>query len=319
MSRDQNTSVWFAVALCFVGGSLILCPANVTDAIRATVHDLTRPGQLAVRTVADAAANHIPLASGGLEAPDQPATDRHLLARITTLESKLRELAVVNLHLQDEVEAAHLLARQRIASSDPPPLLRPELVTARVIGEETLRPWQGRALLASGSTHGVPDGAIVLADEGRTLLDVGADRQLTSGESVFAGRTVLGKIIKVTSFTSTVQRVTDRGYRGAARLSRETADGKLVFGQAGTLEGDGSDLCRLKLITEPVNVGDHVYTANTDGILLLPMYYGQDTRAELKPGATEWEIQIRPAPVPDRLTIVHVLRTAANPARVSAN
>lgn len=316
---SRSAPIWLLLLLVATGGALTLCPDNVTDAIRAAVHDVTRPGQLAVRTVTDAAAIRIPVASGGREAPDRPATDRDLLARIAVLESKLRKAAVVNLHLRDKLEAARLLGRQRIASSDSPPLLRPELVTARVIGEETLRPWQGRALLASGSTHGIPDGAIVLADEGHTLLDVGSDVQLTSGETVFAGRTVLGKIIKVTSFTSTVQRVTDRGYRGAARLARETADGKLVFGQDGTIEGDGSDTCRLKLITEPVNVGDHVYTADTDGILPLPMYYGQVTRAELKPGATEWEIQVRPARVPDRLTTVHVLRTVANPARISAN
>jgi hypothetical protein len=292
----------------------MLCPDKLSDALRAAVHDVTRPGRLAIRELADQSLG----AMGSLPARANHA-DRDLLTHIAVLESKLREAAVAGSQLRDELEAARMLARQRIASSDPPPLLQPELVAARVIGEETLRPWRGRVLLASGSAHSVPEGAFVLADDGGLLLDVGADVKLNAGEAVFAGRTVLGKIIKVTSLTSTVQRVTDRGYRGAARLARETAEGKLVFGQAGTIEGDGGEHCRLKLITEPVNVGDHVYTAAVDGILPLPMYYGQVARAELKPGATEWDVWVRPAPVPDRLTTVHVLRTVTNPARVSAN
>ncbi|MBI5759097.1 MAG: hypothetical protein HZA46_11325 [Planctomycetales bacterium] len=318
MSRDHNAPFWMPLALCLVGGALIVCPDNVTDAIRSVVHDTTRPGQLGVRIVADAAVDSARGVARGLPAggTQNSATERELLDQIAALETKLRKTAVVNTRLREQLEAEKLLASQRVATSSP--LLQAELVAARVIGQETLRPWQGRPLLAFGSAHGVPHAAFVLADDGHTLLDIGADTSLNNGESVLAGRTVLGKITKVTQFTSTVQRVTDRGYRGAARLARETSDG-LVFGQAGTLEGDGSELCRLKLITDPVNVGDQVYTADTDGILPSPMYYGQIARAELKPGATEWDIWVRPARVHDRLKIVHVLRTVPNPARVSAN
>jgi cell shape-determining protein MreC len=307
-----------SLALCFLGGALIVCPDNVTDAIRSVVHDTTRPGQLAVRTVADTAIDSASVAVSSLPGSGtrNSAIERELLDQIAALESARRKSAVVNTRLREELEAAKLLASQRVNTSSP--LLQAELVAARVIGQETLRPWQGRPLLASGSAHGVPHAAFVLADDGHTMLDIGADTSLNNGESIFAGRTVLGKIVKVTQFTSTVQRVTDRGYRGAARLARETSDG-LVFRQAGTLEGDGSDLCRMKLITEPVNVGDQIYTADTDGILPSPMYYGQIARAELKPGATEWDIWVRPARVPDRLQTVHVLRTVPNPARVSAN
>ena len=209
MSRDQNAPLWIPLALCLAGGALVVCPDNVADAIRSVVYDTTRPGQLAVRIVADAAVDSARVSTGsspvravevgladrtGRQAASgtqHSTTERELWDQIAALETKLRQTAVVNTQLHEQLEAAKLLANQRVAQSDPSPLLQPELVAARVIGQETLRPWRGRPLLASGSTHGVPHGAFVLTDDGHTLLDIGTDTSLSNGESVFAGRSVL--------------------------------------------------------------------------------------------------------------------------------
>ena len=66
----------------------------------------------------------------------------------------------------------------------------------------------------------------------------------------------------------------------------------------------------------PVSVGDEVYTGGRTGRLPYPMYYGRVTKAELKPGAPHWEIEVQPAVTEAVLKTVHVLREKLNPERV---
>jgi len=118
-------------------------------------------------------------------------------------------------------------------------------------------------LLGAGDRAGITESALVL-DDTRPLVDLGDDTGLSPGDAVYAGRVVIGKIAEVGRFSSTLRMVTDSEYSGRARLARRTSQG-LVFGAEGTLVGDGSDLCRLKHISDPVNVGDEVVTGGTDG------------------------------------------------------
>jgi cell shape-determining protein MreC len=115
-----------------------------------------------------------------------------------------------------------------------------------------------------------------------------------------------------------LQLVTDPGFSGRARLARQTSRG-LAFGSEGTLVGGGANLCRLKRIMEPVNVGDEVYSGGTDGVLPYPMFYGRVVRAELEEGATEWSIDVEPAAKLDRFDRVQILRMSLNPSRLMAN
>jgi cell shape-determining protein MreC len=127
---------------------------------------------------------------------------------------------------------------------------------------------------------------------------------------------VLGKIGEVGRYSSTLLLVTDPTYSGSARLARRTSRG-LVFGPEGTLVGDGSELCRLKHMTDPVNVDDEVFTGGTDGMVPAPMYYGKVVRAELEVGGSEWSVWVKPAATDERLESVLILRRIINPERVA--
>jgi cell shape-determining protein MreC len=197
------------------------------------------------------------------------------------------------------------------------PLLVPQLVEARVLGESSAALWRSRKLVGAGATSGVVESAIVLNDS-RTLIDEGDDARLSTGDAVYAGRCVVGKIVETGRYSSTVQAVTDAGYSGRARVARRTARG-LVFGSTGTLVGDGSPRCRLRHISEPVNVGDEVYTGGTDGLLPFAMYYGRIVRAELESAATEWTIEVEPAAALNQFERVQILRLGINAGRLLAD
>src|SRR5262245_5661104 len=92
----------------------------------------------------------------------------------------------------------------------------------------------------------------------------------------------------------------------------------LLSGAEGTIMGDGSDLCRLRHIAVPVNVGDEVFTGGADGALPLPMYYGKVVRAELEAGATEWSVWVRPAAIEERLETLLILKRVVNSDRILA-
>ncbi len=196
-------------------------------------------------------------------------------------------------------------------------LVRPQLVEARVLGEESATAWRGAKFLSVGARGGIAESALVL-DDARPLIDLGRDADLSEGDAVCAGRIVIGKVAEVGRYSSTLRLVTDPAYTGRARLVRRTSQG-LVFGAEGTLAGDGSELCRLKHIADPVNVGDEVFTGGTDGVAPLPMYYGRVVRAELPPGAGEWSVWVKPAAADEPLDAVLILRRAINAERLAAN
>ena len=202
------------------------------------------------------------------------------------------------------------------ASEPVPPLVLPRLIEARVLGEETAALWRARKLLAAGAADQIAESALVL-DDSRPLVDLGQDAGVSPGDAAYAGRIVVGKIAEVGFYSSTLRLVTDPAYKGLARLARRTSRG-LVLGPEGTVVGDGSELCRLKHIAEPVNVGDEVFTGGTDGAVPARMYYGKVVRAELEPGAREWSVWVRPAAT-EGLESVLILRRALNPDRVLAN
>src|SRR5262249_38655157 len=191
------------------------------------------------------------------------------------------------------------------------------LMAARILGEETAALWRGRKLLSVGAGGGIIESALVL-DNTRPIVDLGEDADLSPGDAAYAGRIVIGKIAEVGRFSSTLRLVTDPGYSGRARLFHRTSQG-LLSGVEGTIVGDGSDLCRLRRINDPVNVGDEVFTGGADGALPLPMYYGKVVRAELEPGANEWSVWVKPAATDEPLETVLILRRVVNGDRVLAN
>jgi cell shape-determining protein MreC len=302
------------MALCLIGFGLMFVPADATRPIRCLVRDALGPGQAVLQ--------------GGLrrgrawmaELGDSPISSQRADGRDDALQSlqlENRRLELQIAVLRDQVDKLTQQQRLTPAAGSPPPLVTPKLVAARVLGEETAALWRGRKFLSVGVRGEIAESALVL-DDARPLVDLGDDAGLSPGDETYAGRIVIGKIAEVGRYSSTLRLVTDPGYSGRARLARRTSRG-LVFGAEGTLVGDGSDLCWLRHISDPVNVGDEVFTGGADGLLPLPMYYGKVVRAELEPGATEWSVRVQPAATAERLESVLILRRAVNDDRVLGN
>jgi cell shape-determining protein MreC len=305
---------WLVAAISLAGCGLLFVPVETSRPVRVLVRDALAPGQKALDAVCRRGRGWI----AALPSVNNQA------GRVSLLKTELRSQRLANRRL--EIQAAHLeeqlqkLSQQQgwgSALAARSPLVIPRLVSARVLGEESAALWRGRKLLGAGGRAGIAESALVL-DDTRPLIDQGEDVQLAPGDAVYAGRIVIGKIAEVGRFSSTLRMVTDSGYSGRARLARRTSQG-LVFGAEGTLTGDGSDLCRLKHISDPVNVGDEVFTGGPDGAVPLPMYYGSVVRAELEPGAQEWSIWVKPAAASERLEGVLILRRVLNPDRILAN
>lgn len=306
MTRPQVGSRWF-VALCLVGLGLGLFPATMAARWRGLVRDALRPGQsLLLKTAKQVTRD----GSSRTELAD-------VRNRAQVAEERARQLELRVERLERLVRAADVPRGKGGDQARSDPLFVPQLVSARVLGEVSRALRGSLKLVGAGTAGGVVPQTFVL-DETQTLVDQGVEAQVSVGDAVYAGRSVIGKIVEAGQYASTLQLVTDAGYSGRARLARRTHDG-LAFGAEGTLTGSGESVCRLKRIQEPVNVGDEVYTGGTDGVLPYPMYYGRVVRAELEPGAAEWTIDVKPAAKLDQLDDVLILRLAVNQARLLAD
>lgn len=301
-------------AILLAGSGLLFVPVDAVRPIRVLIRDALAPGQKMLNAVC----------RQGRAWVDTLPSVNHQAGRVSELEAELRSQRLANRQL--EIQAARLNERlQKLfqqqgwgpALTARSALIVPRLVSARVLGEDSAALWRGNKLLGAGGREGIAESALVL-DDTRLLIDQGDDARLAPGDAVYAGRIVIGKIAEVGRFSSTLRMVTDAGYSGRARLARRTSQG-LVFGAEGTLTGDGSDLCRLKHISDPVNVGDEVFSGGPDGSVPMPMYYGKVVRTELEPGAQEWSIWVKPAAVDERLETVLILRRVLNPDRILAN
>lgn len=294
------------LGLCVAGVALSLVPPEAAARWRAIVRDALRPGQAIVLMAFDSAKQFVPAGSGpSLSADEQ--------TQLEQARQENRRLAVQLAVLRQRA----IREREMPAGDSAEPLFVPTLVEARVLGEETATLWRARKLVGAGTSQGVIESALVLQDE-KPLVDVGGSFQVGTGDAVYAGRCVLGKIAEVGKYSSSVQSITDSGFSGRARLARRSSRG-LTFGSEGTLVGTGGNLCRLRHISEPVNVGDEVYTGETDGMLPFPMYYGRVVRAELEAAGVEWSIDVEPAAAIDRFDRVQILRLNMNSGRILAN
>jgi len=224
--------------------------------------------------------------------------------------------------LEAELERARLApidqhVRSHVSARVTDPLLVPELVTARILGQQSRAQLGRRDVIEVGAEAEIQGGSLVL-DNVPPLLDVGEDEQLEPGRLVLAGARVWGKVLHVGPLTSTVRRVTDRGYRDLVQLA-SVVDDRVVFGPRGVVEGTGDRLCRIRLVEglEPVAIGDRVYSVGTEGLLAEPLVYGTVVQADLPSGATHWEILMQPAAGYGDTRQLAVLRTEINPTRVA--
>ena len=294
----RSTTSWKPLTACLaIGLVLASVPEPIAETIRSRVVDVARPGQQAVLDTAERLAawrswGHSPRAAD-LERRELDAA-RLEISRLRLANSRLT------------------LQATDTPSADPqhPPLVTTDLVTVRVLGQETIQAWQAGRILDRG--RGLSAESLVV-EAGHATLDLGRDRGLARGQPAYAGRRVAGRISRVGRWTSTLQPLTDTRFRGLARLARPGRD-QPVFSTRGMLEGTGDGFCRLTLVpaTAAVTVGDVVYTDGRDQPDGWPMVYGTVVRAEMPDGAPHWDIRIRPAIDLDQLKQLDVLTRRFN-------
>jgi rod shape-determining protein MreC len=309
MAAESSKPVLIATLL--TGGAaaaLIACSSHVAPWIRPSVRDALRPAQNRLDSAVTATKSAIVDWAGD----ERQADDAEQRRSQSTKEIARRQLELANARLREQLQQKEQLGTSPYRGDGATPLVLPDIVTARILGEETARLWRGGLLADRGSRSELRESDLVLQDDA-PLADVGADHRLEEGFPVFAGRTVFGRVQNVGRWSCTIQRVTDADFRGHAQLVRKTGRG-FVFGAGGVLVGDGNDRCKLTMIpaTEPVSIGDRVYTPSDAGFPY-PMFYGTVEKAT--PGATQWEITVKPAAGDTQPRTVQILRKRFNPAR----
>ena len=304
------------LTLITLGLGLLLLPEDLSEPIRRTTRDIARPGQ-ALSSIA------VQTCQSGWQAILDWQARRADLARLATeleQERKLNTEIQQRLDvLQGQLNVSERKHSEKVSGSTSELLFVPELITARVLGNETVALHQGRKILGTGSAKGVGENLLVI-DPQRPTLDVGRDLGVTIHSQVFAGHAVVGRTINCGKYSCSLQSVTDPKFSGAAQLMRRTATG-LQPGPEGVVEGTGQKTCHFTGIwrREPVEVGDEIYTPADDVLLPFPMYYGKVVRAELPAGTAHWIIEIEPAANELRLRHVQVLKPQANQERLAAN
>ncbi|MEZ6055236.1 MAG: rod shape-determining protein MreC [Planctomycetaceae bacterium] len=330
--------------LCWIAGALLYAlPRDNAGLVKQSVRDAVIPGSTALMQSGAELARHLDTSIVWI---------RERMADVPTVaiappeqidQSQLRQLELQVAELNQKLQLARTGQLAPWERSAEKPLFVPNLLPASVIGKERS---EGRRaverLMDAGRRQGVADGDLVMeasrleaslnetpADASPTLLlDQGAPSGVTLDQPVYAGRVVVGRVREVGQWSSTVQLVHDAEFRASAQLVRQSPQGP-VLGAQGVYRGGGPDRAgQLTLIaaTEPVAVGDAIYTSETIGGNEVRMLLGHVIRTDLSPGAREWTIDVRPAlqqpPVkvdiltldlhPDRLTPVET--TADNSA-----
>jgi cell shape-determining protein MreC len=303
--------------LLAVALGLLIVPRAWSDSTRTLVLDATLPGQRLVQNL-----RGWPGATWDRwsQTADNSREVEALQTQLDEWKLRYRRLEIESAALRAEL--ANIEQNGVAAYSGEPgkPLLVPQLLEATVLGEEFPALWSAGYFVDRGSAAGVVETSLVL-DNAHLKVDQGTESRLESGQPVYAGRAVVGRVALVGRYMSTIRRVTDADYRGLAQIIRQTSQGR-QFGPQGELEGCGEDQpCRLTRIaaTEQVRVGDEVYTAGRDTLLPSPMYYGTIVRVEHRPGEECWDIDVEPAARNIELQSVQILRQRVNTERVLAN
>jgi hypothetical protein len=304
--------------------ALGFAPRGATQPLRDTWREALRPGLVGLGGTADwIGSRWTDFRCGDSKLPEAERKIAALNDRMRILQMQLL-LACSNRAAGGGVEQLN----QAPAAPDPsysPPLLLSQAVSARVLGRQAQMFLSPRELLDVGKSNGAKSRALVIDDlapsfssSDAPLIDEGRDAAVQAGRLVLAGSRVWGKVAEAGPHTSTVQRVSDTGYRDLVQLARQ-GDGKLQFAGRGMLVGRGEPLCKIEMVesAESVTVGDLVFTVD-DGVLDAPLLYGRIVRVERKASAPQWEIWMEPAvngcSVPAH---VAVLKMELNPARLA--
>lgn len=326
-------SGWLSLLLALAGGCGLLCaPPETGELIRKTVRDAAGPGGRAYRTAREWTSAR----AGGLrsvltqltaQSPATSQTETPAEARaLAEAQFRQRQLEVRLAGLQERLQAALSENSRRLPATASSPLLQTVAVPARVIGVDRGAIAQlADRLIDIGESEGIVAADLVqqasftqtAPNVPAAVIDQGVDAALEPDLPVTAGGVLVGRIRSTGRLTSSVQLVRDQAFRIGARLVRETASGP-VFGASGVFAGGGEAACRLELVaaSEPVAVGDRVFTQEHLAGETVALLIGTVATAELPTGATHWSITVVPETATPPLD-VQVLRPAVHPERAA--
>lgn len=281
-AESQTASGWLTIiGGLLVGGILVCLPEVWAGKVRSMVRDSLSPGQSVIALA-------IPQAVNGPDARSPETVD-------SSWQRQARYWQAEAARLKAELAEANRIPEWPEAATTPP-LIKPQLRQARVIG------WERRglatlpnAVIRGGTANKIAADDLVLA-AGESIVDQGQGSGIAADDLVLAGRTVIGRITRISRWTSTIQPVTDSEFRGQAQIVR-LQDNEAILGAEGILAGTGKGDCRLLHVgtTEPVAEGDLVFTSLRGVPLSPPLFYGTITRADLVDGEPDWSITVTPA------------------------
>jgi cell shape-determining protein MreC len=312
--QSRIRSPWAILAIGMAASvALLFLPSPVTQFLRNGWREALLPGLQVLNTTAQWTCDRwSEFRNSGNAAPDDHAL------QIAALQDRIRQLETQLVLAQSDV---HRVAGDLKNAARLPALLVSQAISARVLGRQAQSFLQVGDLLDGGKSRGITPQALVIENpqiNAPQLLDQGRDAGIAQGNAVLAGARIWGRITEVGAHTSTVQRLTDNGYRDLVQLASKR-EGRLQFVARGVLVGRGEPLCKIELVetNEPITVGDLVFGAD-DGVVDVPLVYGRIARLERKPAALHWEIWMEPAlsaaSPPAQVT---VLEMKLNPQRLA--
>lgn len=315
MKESDQTGTFRVLAACLLGAAMFaVLPTSATTPIRDIIRLAVAPSQRLVTSVV-----------GTTQSRWQRMLDEKLAVQQQELDQLHGEIAQSQLRERRALLAAESasqdLANVRRNGASPfmvetaQPLIQPHAVRAAVLGREILSELKSRRILDRGDTDGVAADLWVLNGE-FPIVQAGSARSLTDGLPVFAGRCIVGRIVDAGRWTSSLQFVTEPGFRARAVIARVNGDNpnatQFSFGSEGLIEGRSDlkqiGLCELAQIpvTEQVDVGMPVYSPPGHAVDA-PMLFGHVVSAEVPPGALHWVINVRPAVDPKNITNVEIV------------
>lgn len=316
-TREGNRvgrSSWIVeFALVAAAASLCAAPPTLVARLRAVAIDVFHPGARLVQNGQQQVVDWIE-ARQSSRVQDLAARTVELEARLDESERQRRALESLVATTAERTSLRDLLPPSE-RSHNNERLIDTQLVRAAVLGEPLAAGWKSGRFLKSGSQNGLRESLAVVRAE-LPLIDLGTDHGLEVEQLAVLGRTIVGELAEVGRWSSALRLADDPEYRARGQLARQTAQG-LQLAAVGMVHGVGNGYCELRGVdaTEFVEVGDQLFTADRDGVLPFPLYYGEVTEARLGSDDRHWKIRVKLAPRPDCLTQVDVLVPRANPER----
>lgn len=298
---------------------LICLPAEMTEPLRNLVRESFVPGSRLISLVKSGFEKK---PEDSIERPEIPEETFEQLASLKEelegAKSEILKLKSQNIHLNDKLLSFRNNGKPEFQGEKSEPLFVPNLLQARVIGEEMTREPFAKQILKIGSRDGVSRENMVIQAE-QILVDQGSEQGISANQLALTGRTLLGRITEAGLHTSTLQLVTDPDFRAKVHIYPSDTTNPTHSGE-GVLMGSGEDFCTLKFVptTQPVSVGDDIYTADSSESLPSPVYIGKIVEASHQSDEQFWSIKVQPAMKDKHPETVQVVRTILNPKRLAA-